>query len=60
MPLDALTTQRIRALEIVVAWLIGSRLEEYFVDDQFAEVSMEPTYILELAEKIQEAQEEEE
>jgi hypothetical protein len=63
-PLDALTEARIRSLEIVVAWLIGRTMllgngandapDEF---KQFSEDAMRNTYILELAEKIQEAQE---
>ena len=52
MPLDALTTQRIRALEIVVAWLIEQSLMEDTVQE-FDATAMSPTYILELAENIQ-------
>ena len=50
MPLDALTTQRIRALEIVVAWLIEQSIP--LVDPGFNKAAMVPTYILELAEQI--------
>ena len=61
MPLDALTTQRIRALEIVLSWLIGQSIAggpEYV--PEFVEAAQNPTYILELAEKIGESLEEEE
>jgi hypothetical protein len=58
-PLDALTEARIRSLEIVVAWLIGRA----FMDDpdrgDFRFISLQETYILDLAEKIVAAQEEE-
>lgn len=50
MPLDALTQQRIRALEIVVAWLIEQSFDN--PDDDFALSSQNPNYILELAENI--------
>lgn len=58
-PLDALTQQRIRSLEIVVSWLIEQHVLEA-TDPDFHEAAMSPTYILELAEKIQEAREAEE
>ena len=63
-PLDALTLQRLRSLEIVVAWLVGivvtyisgrtdpRTVVDSFMED-FAAASDSPTYILELAEQIQ-------
>ncbi len=57
-PLDALTLQRLRSLEIVVSWLIGQSLSGE-PDPNFAFASMDPTYILELAERIQEELEDE-
>jgi hypothetical protein len=55
-PLDALTTARIRSLERVLAWLIEQSLDA--PNPVFTEVAMEPTYILDLAESISEAAEE--
>lgn len=49
-PLDALTLARLRALEIVLAWLIEQSLDES--DPEFTAAAMDPQYILELAEKI--------
>ena len=49
-PLDALTQTRIRSLEVDVAWLIGRDID----DPEFAIASKEPDYILQLAEKIAE------
>ena len=54
MPLDALTTQRIRALEIVVAWIIESSMVD--PPNEFGAAAQVPTYILELAENIQKGQ----
>ena len=51
MPLDALTTQRIRALETVLAWVIESSMVDPPRD--FLGQAISPTYILELAEKIE-------
>ena len=56
-PLDALTTARIRSLEIVVAWLIEQSLDA--PNPVFSEAAMEPTYILDLAESITQTFEEE-
>ena len=50
MPLDALTSQRIRALEIVLAWLIAQSIES--TEEGFDEASSSFTYIMDLAEKI--------
>ncbi len=54
-PLDALTQARIRSLEVVLAWLIEQSLDA--PNPVFSKVAMEPTYILDLAENIQKAQE---
>ncbi len=54
MPLDALTTQRIRALEIVMAWVIESSMADPPGD--YMKEAMNPTYILEFAEKIEAGQ----
>ncbi len=54
-PLDALTLQRLRSLEIVLAWLIEQSMVE--PPEDFAQSAIKETYILELADKIQEAQE---
>ena len=62
MPLDALTTQRIRSLEVVLAWLIGRTVAfDSGVGEtppEFFDEAMAPAYMLELAEKIQEQLEE--
>ena len=60
MPLDALTTQRIRSLEIVVAWLIENQLDASLDYPLSSYAAANPTYILELAENIIEGNEEEE
>jgi len=57
MPLDALTTQRIRSLEIVVAWLIEQSLMEEADHQPFLDVALSPAYIIEFAENIMEANE---
>ena len=55
-PLDALTQARIRSLEVVLAWLIEQSLDA--PNPVFSKAAMEPTYILDLAESISEAAEE--
>jgi hypothetical protein len=57
-PLDALTEARIRSLEIVVTWLMEQSILPIAERQKFSDIAMTDGYILDFAEKVVAAQEE--